>query len=47
MAIFVWGKKTECSMTFEKMIIVSLKLEFRKGKRGFITARGESVYQKS
>ena len=45
MAIFV--KNTECSKTFEKMIIVSLKLEFRKGKRGFITARGESVYQKS
>ena len=45
MASFV--KKTECSKTFEKMIIVSLKLEFRKSKRGFITGRGESVYQKS
>lgn len=48
-AIFIWNKKilTECSVTFEKMIVVSLKLEFRKSKRGFITGRGESVYQKS
>ena len=46
---FIWNKKilTECSVAFEKMIVVSLKLEFRKSKRGFITGRGESVYQKS
>ena len=31
----------------KKLIVVSLKLEFRKSKRGFITGRGESVYQKS
>ena len=31
----------------KKMIVLSLKLEFRKSKRGFITGRGESVYQKS
>ena len=31
----------------KKMIVVNLKFEFRKSKRGFITARGEYVYQKS
>ena len=40
------SRRIECSMIFGS-IVVSWKFEFRKSKRGFITGRGESVYQKS